>query len=162
MLVEATLGSLVAFTATPAGTVAITVPLPIIPETATLNVVPFPGGVTIAVVAPAVPVKTTSPVAKPLTTWSNTTVKLIGETDVGSGCPAAWFIVTVGGTAAPGKITVTVSLKVTLTLAALNKLERRLTVAMVCINISSTFQPVAPTLASEPKRHLNLTFDWFA
>ena len=74
------------------------------PETATLYVVGPP--VTRAVVAPAVPLKVTSPVAKPVTGWSNTTVKLIGEADVGSGCAAAWLMVTVGGVA--GKLYVTV------------------------------------------------------
>src|SRR6185369_5279460 len=52
--------------------------------------------VTVAVVAPAVPLSVTSPVPKPVTGSLNTTVKLIGDADVGSDCPAAWLIVTVG------------------------------------------------------------------
>ena len=87
VLVEARFPAPPAFTATPAGTVAITVPLVVIPVTATLYVVPLP--VTVAVVAPAVPDKLTSPVVKPVTVSLNTTVKLIGETVVGSGCAAA-------------------------------------------------------------------------
>ncbi|MBK8496887.1 MAG: hypothetical protein IPL50_19245 [Chitinophagaceae bacterium] len=65
VLVDAVFGSNAAFVQTPAGTVAITVPLAVIPDTATLYVVGPP--VTTPIVAPAVPVKTTSPVAKPIT-----------------------------------------------------------------------------------------------
>ena len=78
------------------------------PETATLYVVPLP--VTTAVVAPAVPLKVTSPVAKPVTTWSKTTVKLIGEAEVGSGCAAAWLIVTSGFAVVVGIIAVQIPL----------------------------------------------------
>src|SRR5204862_6219264 len=74
-----------------------TVPLLVIPLTATLYVVPLP--VTAAVVAPAVPLRVTSPVAKPVTDSLKITVKLIGLLLVGSACPAAWLIVTVGGVA---------------------------------------------------------------
>ena len=49
-------------------------------------------------VPPAVPVMVTSPVAKSSTASLKTTVKLIGGS-VGSACPAAWLIVTVGGVA---------------------------------------------------------------
>ena len=49
----------------------------------------MPLPVTVAVVAPAVPLKVTSPVAKSVTASLNTTVKLIGESLVGSACPAA-------------------------------------------------------------------------
>ena len=65
-----------------AGTVAITVPLAVIPDTATLYVVGPP--VTTFVVAPAVPPKVTPAAVKPVTGSLNTTVKLIGETEVGS------------------------------------------------------------------------------
>ncbi len=47
-------------------------------------------------VPPDDPAMVTSPVAKPVTASLNTTVKLIGLVFVGSGCPTAWLIVTVG------------------------------------------------------------------
>ena len=56
----------------------------------------MPLPVTVAVVAPAVPLSVTSPVAKPVTDSLKTTVKLIGEALVGSVWPSAWLIVTVG------------------------------------------------------------------
>jgi hypothetical protein len=80
--------------ATAAGIVAITVPLPVIPDTVTVYVGPVP--LTMAVVAPAVPLRVTSPVANPFTASLNVAVKSIGEVDVGSACAAAWLIVTVG------------------------------------------------------------------
>ena len=52
--------------------------------------------VTMAVVAPAVPLRVTSPAAKPVTGSLKTTVKLIGLLLVGSAWPAAWLIVTLG------------------------------------------------------------------
>ena len=51
---------------------------------------------TVAVVAPAVPLRVTSPVAKLVTGSLKTTVKLMGETLAGSAWPAAWLMVTVG------------------------------------------------------------------
>ena len=72
---------------TPAASVAMTVPVCVIPETATLYVVPLP--VTVAVVAPAVPLRVTSLPVKPLTASLNTTVKAIGPVEAGSACPAA-------------------------------------------------------------------------
>ena len=45
--------------------------------------------VTTFVVAPAVPDKFTPAAVKPLTGSLNTTVKLIGDAEVGSGCAAA-------------------------------------------------------------------------
>src|SRR5687767_10511392 len=95
VLVEARLGLLPASIATPALMEAITVPLFVIPETVTVYVAPLPE--TMAVVAPAVPLRVTSPVAKPVTASLNVTVKRTGEAEVGSACPAAWLIVTVGG-----------------------------------------------------------------
>ena len=59
----------------------------VIPDTATLYVVPLP--VTVAVVAPAVPLSVTSPVVKPVTASLNTTVKLIGPVLAGSVWPVA-------------------------------------------------------------------------
>ena len=50
-------------------------------------------------VAPAEPLRLTSPVAKSDTDSLNTTVNRIGETSSGSGCAAAWLIVTLGGVA---------------------------------------------------------------
>jgi hypothetical protein len=64
------------------------------PLTATVYVVPLP--VTTAVVAPAVPARVTSPVAKFVVDSLKTTVKLTGEALVGSFWPEAWLIVTVG------------------------------------------------------------------
>ena len=76
----------------------IAVPLLVIPLTATLYVVPSLGAVsvTVAVVAPDVPPNVTSPVSKPVTGFEYTTVKLAGERPVGSSCPSASLIVTVG------------------------------------------------------------------
>ncbi len=82
VLVEAVLVFPAASVAPAAGTVAITVPSPVIPLTATLYVVPLP--VTTAVVAPAVPDRVTSAPVKSLTDSQNTTVKLIGDEFVGS------------------------------------------------------------------------------
>ena len=45
-----------------------------------------------AVVAPAVPLNVTSPVAKPMTGSLKTTVKLIGLLLVGSAWPDAWLM----------------------------------------------------------------------
>src|SRR5688572_22893228 len=95
VLVEARLGLLPASIATPALMEAITVPLLVIPESFTL--LPYTTLFRSAVVAPAVPLSVTSPVAKPVTASLNVTVKRIGEAEVGSACPAAWLIVTVGG-----------------------------------------------------------------
>ncbi len=50
-------------------------------------------------VPPAVPQRVTSSLAKPVTASLNTTVKLIGDTAVGSAWAAAWLMVTVGATA---------------------------------------------------------------
>src|SRR5512145_225066 len=95
VLVEARFGFEPASIATPALMEAITVPLVVIPDTETLYTVGPPE--TTAVIAPAVPLRVTSPVAKPVTASLNVTVKRIGEAEVGSACPAAWLIVTVGG-----------------------------------------------------------------
>jgi hypothetical protein len=54
--------------------------------------------VTVAVVAPAVPLNVTSVPVKPLTVSLKTAVKLIVEPFVGSAWPTAWLIVTVGWT----------------------------------------------------------------
>src|SRR5207244_1047192 len=51
------------------------------------------------VVPPAVPPITTSLPVKPLTDSLKTAVKVMGAVLVGSACPAAWLIVTVGGVA---------------------------------------------------------------
>ena len=59
---------------------------------------------TVAVVAPAVPLSVTSPVAKSETVSLKTTVKLIGDPLAGSARPVAWLIVTVG--AVPSYVTV--------------------------------------------------------
>ena len=83
--------------------VAITVPAPVMPLTATSKVVRR-GPVTVAVVAPAVPVRVTSPVSKPVTVSLNTAVKWIGLVAVGSVCPLAWLMVTVGPAGAALKV----------------------------------------------------------
>src|SRR3954452_2812470 len=81
--VEAKLRLLAASLATPAGIVAITVPGDtVMPVTLTVYVVPDP--VTTAVVAAAVPLNTTSPVAKLATGSSKTTVNRIVEPVAGS------------------------------------------------------------------------------
>jgi hypothetical protein len=81
--------------ATPADIVAITAPLDVIPLTATSYVIGPPVTVTVFV-PPAVPLMVTPLLLKPVTGSLKMTVKLIGETLVGSACPAAWLIVTVG------------------------------------------------------------------
>ena len=58
--------------------------------------VPLP--VTVAVVAPAVPLKVTSPVVKSVTGSLKSTVKLMGEALVGSDWLEAWLMVTEGAT----------------------------------------------------------------
>ena len=70
---------------------------------------------------------------KPVTGSLNTAVKFIGDTKVGSGCAAAWLMVTVGGI-------------------------RGVQQTRCEIVTSSILQPVAATLLSEPIRNLNLTF----
>src|SRR3989442_564142 len=65
------------------------------PPTATLYVVGPPVTATV-LVPPAVPPIVTPPLVKPLTGSLKTTAKLMGEVFVGSVCPAAWLIVTVG------------------------------------------------------------------
>ena len=86
--VEALLRFPAASDALPEGMRAITVPLPVMPVTATLYVRPLP--VTVATLTPgAVPSMTTSPVTKLATDSLKTTVKLIGERLVGSACLAA-------------------------------------------------------------------------
>jgi hypothetical protein len=57
--------------------------------------VPLP--VTVAVLVPgAVPATVTSAPVNPVTDSLNTTVKSTADADVGSACPAAWSMVTVG------------------------------------------------------------------
>jgi len=95
VLVDAVFRFVAASVALPAATVAVTVPEAVMPETATLYVIPaVPVAVTTAVVAPAVPLRVTSPVAKSVTGCVNTTVKLIGDAAAGSAWPAAWLMVT--------------------------------------------------------------------
>ena len=57
---------------------------------------------TVVLVAPAVPARVTSPVAKPVTGSVKTTVKLIGLLLVGSAWPLAWLMVTAGGVVSGG------------------------------------------------------------
>src|SRR5687768_5621117 len=82
VLVEAKLGLVPASIATPALMEAITVPLVVIPDTETVYTVGPPE--TTAVVAPAVPLRVTSPVAKPVTASLNVAVNRIGVVEVGS------------------------------------------------------------------------------
>src|SRR6266545_4752739 len=96
VLVEATLGLPAASWATPAPMLAITVPLVVMPLTATLKVAGPPDTTTV-LVPPAVPLIVTSALVKSPAGSLNTTVKLIGDVLVGSAWPAAWSIVTVGG-----------------------------------------------------------------
>ena len=81
--VEATLRLPTESVALPSAIVAITVPLPVMPVTATVYVLPLP--LTVPVNAPgAVPEMVTSPVVKFVTTLLKTTVKRIGDAFVGS------------------------------------------------------------------------------
>jgi len=80
--VDASLALLAASWAAPAGIEATTVPFWVMPETSTVYVVPEP--LTAAVVAPAVPLRSTSPVANPVTGSLNTTVNDTGLVLVGS------------------------------------------------------------------------------
>ncbi len=57
----------------------------------------MPTGVTVVVVAPAVPPIERSPLTKPVTFSLKITVKLTVVAAVGSSCVPAWLIVTVGG-----------------------------------------------------------------
>src|SRR2546422_9022235 len=82
--------------------VAMTVPL-VMRLTAWLWVRGPPVTVTV-LPPPAVPLIVTSPLTKLLTASLKATVKLMGDAFVGSVCPAAWLIVTVGATAS--KVTV--------------------------------------------------------
>src|SRR5207248_3283054 len=68
---------------------------PVMPLIAALYVVPLPV-IVIVFVPAAVPAKVRPGGVNPVTASLNTTVKLIGEALVGSACPAAWLIVTVG------------------------------------------------------------------
>ena len=67
------------------------------PLTATFQVIPSPLSVTTAVVAPAVPLSVRPALVKPVTGLLKTTVKSIGEPEVGFAWAAATAIVTVGG-----------------------------------------------------------------
>src|SRR5438046_10420054 len=78
----------------PGAIVAVTVPS-VMPLTATVYVVGPPVTATL-LVPPAVPPIVTPPLVKPLTGSLKTTAKLMGEVFVGSVCPAAWLIVTLG------------------------------------------------------------------
>ena len=60
--------------------------------------------VTVAVVAPAVPLTETSLLENPVIVSVNTTVKLIREALVGSAWAAAWLIVTVGAVLSTMKV----------------------------------------------------------
>ena len=95
VLVEARLAFVARSWATPAARDAVTVPGWVMPDTCTVNVVGPP--LTTAVVAPAVPPRVTSPVAKPVTGSENTTSNTIGLTEVGSACEPPWSMVTIGG-----------------------------------------------------------------
>ena len=88
LLVLAELGLPRASVTAAAFTFAMTVPLTM-PLTATLYVVPEP--VTTAVVGFPVPDSARPAAPNPLTASLNTTVKLIGETLVGSAWPIAWL-----------------------------------------------------------------------
>ena len=68
----------------PAAMEAITVPLPVMPLTATLYVLGPPVTVTVLVPGGALPVTVTSVLLKPVTASLKTTVKLIGDAAVGS------------------------------------------------------------------------------
>jgi hypothetical protein len=67
------------------------------PLTLTVYVLPLP--LTDAVPPVAVPLRTTSPASKPVTSSENATSKRIGWTLVGSAWAAAWFTVTAGAVA---------------------------------------------------------------
>jgi len=72
------------------------VPPVVIPVTATSYLVVLTALTVRTFVPPVVPVIVTSPVAKPVTAALKTTVNMIGEPEVGSGCAAAWLMVTEG------------------------------------------------------------------
>src|SRR5947208_1528593 len=78
-------------------TLAMTVPEPVIPPTAALYLLEPPVIVTVLVPNVALPPLVLMPAeVNPLTASLNTTVKLMGDALVGSACPAAWLMVTVG------------------------------------------------------------------
>ena len=96
VLVDARLALPAASVAAPAGTLTTTVPVPVIPDTATLYVVPLPVTAAVSVPPTVLPAKLMSLAAKPVTVSLKATVKLIGLVLVGSAWPAAWLIVTLG------------------------------------------------------------------
>src|SRR5262245_5773693 len=96
VLVEARLALPTVSVATPAGTLATTVPSDVMPVTVTVYVSSDP--VTLADrVPPAVlPARLTSDAVNPVTGSLNFTSNLTDGTLVGSACPAAWLMVTAG------------------------------------------------------------------
>ena len=98
VLVDARLVLPAASVAAPAGTLTTTVPVPVIPDTATLYVGPVPVTTAVSVPPTVLPAKLMSLAAKPVTVSLKVTVKLIGLVLVGSAWPAAWLIVTLGAT----------------------------------------------------------------
>src|SRR5688500_2490809 len=106
VLVEAVLLLPAASCAAPAAMLAVTVPLVVVPLTATVYVLGPP--LTVALLLPpAVPPIVTSAALKPLTASLNTAVKLIGPAAVGSACAAAWLMLTVGAVLSLATVTVT-------------------------------------------------------
>ena len=96
VLVDPRLALPAASVAAPAGTLATTLPAPVIPDTATLYVGPVPVTTAESVPPTVLPAKLMSLAAKPVTVSLKVTVKLIGLVFVGSAWPAAWLIVTLG------------------------------------------------------------------
>src|SRR5262249_47383924 len=92
---RAVFGIFGATSATPPRVDTKTTQLPVIPLTDTVFVVPR--RLPISVLFPYTTLFRSSPVAKSVTGSSNTTSKIIGLLPLGSGCPAPWLIVTVGG-----------------------------------------------------------------
>src|SRR5207247_2631957 len=95
-LVEAGFRLPAASVAPPAETVAHTIPPVVRPPAATVDET-LPLHAALPMLPPAVPPITTSLPVKPLTDSLKTAVKVMGAVLVGSACPAAWLIVTVGG-----------------------------------------------------------------
>src|SRR5206468_959109 len=96
VLVEAVFPLPAASVAPPSGIVAITLPPTLFPYTTLFRSLGPPVTSTV-LVPPAVPPITTSLPVKPLTGSLKTAVKVMGAVLVGTTCPEAWFVVTVGG-----------------------------------------------------------------
>jgi hypothetical protein len=100
--VDAVFGFAAASAAAPAGIDATTVPAVVMPDTVTVYTDGPPLTAAVSVPPAVLPVKRMSPPARPVTGSLKVAVNVIGDVLVGSACPAAWLIVTVGAVVSGG------------------------------------------------------------